>query len=161
MKIIQKDPSIMSLMLPSTIQDAERYVDFFEAYLKEQGFSRPLKASVLFRELLLNAMQHGNGRLGEKEVRVEVEALSGNRYRIMMEDGGNGFNYKALDMRLPVVPGKVRNRGLALINALSEKVSFNERGNRVEAVICVEDDLTGLPHSSHLSRGSPLPRGPG
>ncbi|MEN0110348.1 MAG: ATP-binding protein [Planctomycetota bacterium] len=82
-------------------------------------------------ETLTNAIRHGNHCDESKVVRAECRA-SGDRFWLSVEDEGDGFSRAEVadcteDENLEAFGG----RGMALIDAYMESVSFNDRGNRI------------------------------
>ncbi|MGR3319444.1 MAG: ATP-binding protein [Candidatus Anammoxibacter sp.] len=108
--------------------------EFFKKY-NVTSFSNP---KLVLRELLINAIEHGNRNIAEYKVTCSVEHIGDYRFKITVEDQGDGFAYNTLDMELPEEPDQIRNRGYSLINAFTEKIEFNEKGN----VITVYMNLT-------------------
>ena len=86
---------------------------------------------VIVRELLNNAVRHGNHEIIEKTVTCSIEYLGARRFKIVVEDQGNGFNYGNINMDLPKNLDQIKRKGYALINAFSKRIEFNEKGNRI------------------------------
>lgn len=101
--------------------------EFFKKY-NVTSFSNP---KLVLRELLINAIEHGNHNIVESKVTCTVEHIESYRFKITVEDQGDGFNYKSLSMELPENPDQLRNRGYALLNVFSEKIEFNDKGNSI------------------------------
>ncbi len=49
---------------------------------------------IVLRELLLNALIHGNKNVAERHIKGSIEKLEKNRLRIEVEDEGGGFDYQ-------------------------------------------------------------------
>ena len=93
--------------------------------------SEAIGVKVILRELLMNAVIHGNGSNGELLVRSAIEHLGDKDFKIWVEDEGSGFDYGNItdidqDFQYPK-----KRRGYLLINRLSDRIRFNEKGNRV------------------------------
>ena len=95
---------------------------------------------IVLRELLLNALIHGNKNVAERHIKCRIEKLEKARLRIEVEDEGNGFDYQNLDMRLPENPRHLKRRGYILINALSDHIEFNSRGNCITAYVTLNQE---------------------
>ncbi len=85
---------------------------------------------LVLRELLTNAVAHGNCLRPDRVVSCRADFLPGGLLRIVVEDQGKGFSREGMDFQLPADPLTDRNRGLALIHAYAESVAFNDKGNR-------------------------------
>jgi len=85
---------------------------------------------VIVRELLNNAVKHGNHEIAEKTVTCNIEYLGARRFKIVVEDQGSGFNYRNINMDIPETD-QIKRKGYSLINAFSKRIEFNEKGNRI------------------------------
>lgn len=109
------------------------FSDFLRVHqVSESGIE---KAIVVLRELLINAMKHGNRYNRSYPVTVKINQLNNRRFKISVEDLGNGFDYKSLDTRLPENPREFKSRGYKLIKAITDSFEFNKKGNQVTAYI--------------------------
>ena len=118
------------------ISSEMRYVDSVVEHCKEDlsRFNITSDSSefkVIVRELLNNAVRHGNHEIIEKTVACSIEYLGARRFKIVVEDQGNGFNYGNINMDLPKNLDQIKRKGYALINAFSKRIEFNEKGNRI------------------------------
>ena len=95
---------------------------------------------VIVRELLNNAVKHGNHEIAEKTVTCNIEYLGARRFKIVVEDQGSGFNYRNINMDLPENTDRIKRKGYALISSFSERIEFNEKGNSVTAYITIHRD---------------------
>ncbi len=91
------------------------------------------KTKVVLRELLVNAVRHGNCSDMNKMVIVKTELLNDQNIRISVEDEGRGFDYRQLAPSIPDDPKKIKQRGYSLVYSLVEKLEFNQSGNCVTA----------------------------
>lgn len=110
-------------------------VDELTRFLKDYGVTDFSGPSVVLLELLKNAVKYGSRGNGRKMVCALVQHIKENEFKIMVEDQGDGFDYRNLDLQLPEDPRRIQARGYKLINALSYRLEFNEQGNRVTAYI--------------------------
>ena len=93
--------------------------------------SETIGVKVILRELLMNAVIHGNGSNGELLVKCAIEHLGDKDFKIWVEDEGSGFDHESIvdddqDFQYPE-----KRRGYLLINRLSDRVRFNDKGNQV------------------------------
>ncbi len=106
-----------------------------DAFFKKAYVETTFEFKVIVRELLINAVEHGNQNRKSKVVFCKIEQLDDGRFCITVEDQGKGFDYKSLNMDMPTDPLQDRNRGYALINAFSERLEFYEAGKRISAFV--------------------------
>lgn len=106
------------------IRETKEFCEALEVTLFEE-------CKIVLRELLINAIEHGNLKVAERKVICSVELLAADRFTVTVEDQGEGFDYAHLDMAIPDDPQQLRNRGYSLINEFSEEIRFNPSGNRV------------------------------
>ena len=108
------------------------------------------KATIVLRELLLNAIVHGNGEDPLKLVACSIEIRESEGLIIRVEDQGNGFDRDEVDMSLPDRAKHIRRRGYPLIRALAARLSFNRKGNRVTVLLSnrVPDIVSYHPHKA-------------
>ena len=117
-----------TFLVDRILKETERFVDGVKAE-NRSGLM------IVLRELLLNALIHGNNNVPERHIKGRIEKLEKARLRIEVEDEGSGFDYQNLDMRLPENPRHLKRRGYILINALSDHIKFNSRGNCITAYV--------------------------
>ena len=91
------------------------------------------KIETLLRELIMNAMVHGNANIEAKSICSSIEYCGWDLVKIIVLDEGEGFNYSRVNTTLPENYGISGNRGYGLINSLSSHLEFNDKGNRVTA----------------------------
>jgi anti-anti-sigma factor len=89
----------------------------------------------LLRELLLNAVEHGNGGDARKKVECELERTGDGRYRVMVADGGEGIDSDRLALEPSDDAGQERNRGYAIINTIADELRFEPAKARVTAFV--------------------------
>ena len=68
---------------------------------------------IVLRELLLNALIHGNKNVAERHIKCRIEKLE--KARLKVEDEGSGFDYQNLDMRLPETPVTLKGEATSLL----------------------------------------------
>ena len=127
-------PIIQQLLLPSepkSLLSLERWViSLCETY----NISGEIYGNILISlsEAVNNAMSHGNGNIFEKNTLV-VSSLNKNKLVFTISDQGSGFDFSQLpDPTSPENIEKPQGRGIFLMNHLSDGVSFEEPGNKVE-----------------------------
>lgn len=140
-KIDENSNSII-FTLSSEMRLVDNVIRESQKFLKEHDISEFSGFKLVLRELLNNAIEHGNYHISDREVVCRIEYIGEQRFKIMVQDEGKGFDYNNLVMTLPEDPRQIRNRGYALVNAFSDQIDFNERGNRVTTYITFIEETT-------------------
>ena len=107
-----------------------RLLDFVDGHAPASSVRDDLR--LVFSELLYNAVIHGNKEDSNKRVHVQVKA-EGGRIWATVQDEGPGFNYQQVidyaDTDAALFDG--HGRGIVLVSALTDNLSFNETGNLI------------------------------
>lgn len=82
-------------------------------------------------EAIRNALIHGNNRDPRKMININY-TISNDHLKIMIEDQGDGFQVATLPQAAGANPDQ--GRGIILMRNFMDKVTFNEKGNRVTLV---------------------------
>jgi serine/threonine-protein kinase RsbW len=122
--------------LPSDRSLVEETVEKCTEFVRKHRSFHPGRFRVVLRELLINAIEHGNENDASRRVACSVAIGGrGDCVHVSVEDQGEGFDYKSLDMALSD-NGKPRtDRGYRLVGNLCRRLGFNEKGNRIS--VCV------------------------
>jgi len=122
----------------------DRTIQGFRDYLNRFNISEFSASRLVLRELLLNAVEHGNQNRAERTVTSSIDHLGDWQFRFAVEDEGEGFDPQALDMKMPEDPHQLRSRGYALISAFADKLEFNDKGNRITAYVSIPLEMNFL-----------------
>ena len=131
--ISEREASI-ELKISSEMKYVDIVIKNLEDYFQRRRISKLEKFKIVVRELLINAIEHGNLNIKEKQIVCFIECIAGDIFRITVQDEGDGFQYRDLDMKIPDDPQQIRSRGYSLINEFCEQIEFNEKGNRVSVL---------------------------
>jgi serine/threonine-protein kinase RsbW len=93
---------------------------------------------VILRELLMNAVIHGNRFNEELLVECTIEHLGEKDFKISVEDEGDGFDKGRLANDDQDFHYLKKGRGYLLIKRLSDRIRFNGKGNRVAVYIAAK-----------------------
>lgn len=126
----------------SDVSLVDRVVPQACEYLEERGLADLGQFKIVLRELLLNAIEHGNGCDPSKTVHCQVTRMRGSMIEVGVEDQGSGFAHQNLDMAMPEDPSQLRRRGYALINEICEAIQFNDQGNRATVFLQTASEPT-------------------
>ena len=134
-------PDFIGFRIFQLTNQTPKILEALGEYFRTFGITEFSEPSVVFWELLTNAILHGspNGEEGQNgsngQVVALVEHMADRQFKVVVEDSGEGFDYQSLDMMLPEDPRQIKKRGYILINALADRLEFNERGNRITAFV--------------------------
>jgi anti-sigma regulatory factor (Ser/Thr protein kinase) len=103
-------------------------------FARRQGLWDSDALLLVVRELVLNAIVHGNGADPQRMVLVRV-ARQGGLYEVQVDDEGEGFDYESLALGLPEDPQTLNGRGLVLVHELAEELVFERGGRRARAYV--------------------------
>lgn len=135
---VREWPSGLRVELDSEPRYVERAIREVMFFFEKRGGKSSLEINIIVRELLRNAIEHGNLNIASRRVSFTFELVDHPSCRITVEDEGDGFPNPLAD--LPADPRRKQSRGLALTHKLAERLEFNERGNKVSALVRMEDD---------------------
>lgn len=90
---------------------------------------------LVLNELISNGILHGNKGFSDKKVSVAIKEVDSNTLDILIEDEGQGFDYKRVCQEYyncDTFALSEGGRGLMLVKALCNKVQFNENGSQIK-----------------------------
>ena len=123
--------------LSSEISLVPNVLDEAKEFLKLANVNDPTKVLLGVQELLRNAVVHGNKNDSNLLITCCIEQIDGGLFKIVVEDEGNGFDYRCLDFKIPEDPKNIQKRGYKLLYILSKKIHFAGKGNHVTAYMDV------------------------
>ena len=115
----------------SELRKVEKFLlDIIEKYnINKRYFN---KIYLCVSEAVINSIKHGNKSNNEKKVIISANCLS-NVLDLKVEDEGDGFNVNGV--KNPIEAKNIRNesgRGIFIIRSMSNKLEYNEKGNRIQ-----------------------------
>lgn len=128
--------------LPSELRLVDEVLRAVRVRLPRRGLRPSSDLEIILRELLRNAIVHGNRRRATSRVDCRLRfAPSGpgpdraaTTCVVTVADEGGGFDFDSLDTSLPQPHQPIRNRGLVLVAALSRELRFEHNGSEITAV---------------------------
>ncbi|MBW1673790.1 MAG: ATP-binding protein [Deltaproteobacteria bacterium] len=141
---IHKTASAITFRFSSELQLVDQVVEAFEKYCSRLKVEEPSSLILVLKELLINAVVHGSQNDANRNVLCVVEKLEKSRFMIQVEDTGRGFAYKSIDMNPPEDLKHIQKRGYAIINALSDRIEFNDSGNKVTVFLAITKGMGGV-----------------
>jgi anti-sigma regulatory factor (Ser/Thr protein kinase) len=137
-------PHWVTLRVACRLLTAERLVRFMTEYRSDVPDDDRDRLMIAFREMLMNAMEHGAGFDPEKVVEVSA-ARTGRAIVYHFRDPGPGFDRSTLPEALPERPEELTaffesraqqgkrpgGFGMLIVKQIVDELVFNERGNEV------------------------------
>jgi anti-sigma regulatory factor (Ser/Thr protein kinase) len=154
MEYVARDPTTLSFSYPSYESAAFFILDKVESFIKERTPAEATKVLLVLRELLVNAIVHGNKKNPRRFVNIRVTDLGDDSFSAEVEDEGNGFDYAQIEARLPKRGPGIGQHGYLLIKALVDGLEFDEGGRRVVATVSLDRVESGV--SSRESDGNAM-----
>lgn len=126
---------VIDFQIPSEMKWVTPTVAAAQRFAWQRGAHSTMGLALALRELLTNAVEHGNHCDPTRFVYCRVSTDVGGVLRIDVEDEGEGFDHRTLERTLPEDPRRVRQRGYLLVFAVCQEVHFNDKGNRVSVLL--------------------------
>jgi anti-sigma regulatory factor (Ser/Thr protein kinase) len=122
--------STLRRQLQSNLDQADAAGHEIGALLREAAPHCGFGVELCGRECLNNAVVHGNRYAADKA--VELFLRVGRKWVFLrVTDEGAGFDWRRLLRSHRVANDSVNGRGLAILSAYADRVSFNRSGNSV------------------------------
>jgi len=144
-RVLSAEPEFPTLKIRCNLPTADRLQHFFEELKNDLEPEERSRVAMAFREMLLNAIEHG-GKLDSNEW-VRVSRVRSQRALVYhMEDPGAGFSRSAIDHaavansdEAPLEHLKIRKGagmrmggfGMLIAQKLVDEVIYNQKGNEV------------------------------
>jgi DNA-binding response OmpR family regulator len=159
-EVLSAIPEWIALQLRCKLEIADRLVPFLRELVTDLSIQEREDVGTAFRELLMNAIEHGAGRDPSKTVRVDyVRTAKFMIYKIL--DPGEGFSLNRLPHAAisnqpdaPYQHCEVRDRlglrpggfGILLTRHLADELIYNEKGNEVLLIKYITPSAGDGPH---------------
>ncbi len=101
------------------------------------------KPVLVARELLKNAVIHGNKENPDLSVSFVIDRMPGFRFSIMVKDEGEGFDYTQYMRHIPLDPRTDHRMGYAIISNFSDSIEFKDKGSSVTVMIRLDEAGSG------------------
>lgn len=137
-----KSIDFYSSFIPSSINNIRIVEDDLLSKLRncfgELEDSSLFELKVILNEVLINAIQHGNGEDESKKVSINASFAENDLLSIVIEDEGCGYDFAHTCKKLrpfgddnsqPDI--RERGRGILLLKGLCDTLKVNKKGNKV------------------------------
>lgn len=122
------------LVIKSEISELRKVEDFLIDIFKEFKLAQKYfnKIYLCVSEAVVNSIKHGNKNNKDKTVLIEVNCKN-RELKVRIEDEGEGFDVDKIED--PTSLSNLKNesgRGIFIIRNMSNKLEYNEKGNRIQ-----------------------------
>ena len=146
--VLSAKPNWLTLSLRCQLETADRILNFLRAMDMDLRVEEQDHIATVFRELLLNAIEHGGGSDPDKRVKL-THIRTSSTIIYYLQDPGEGFSFDKIphaaisnDPADPVAHTEVRDQlgirpggfGLLMTRKLADELIFSEKGNEVLVV---------------------------
>jgi len=125
---VNEENDRMEIRLSSRLDLVDRVVGQAGLYLPQLATEAGFGFKLILRELMINAIEHGNKGNPDKLVAVAIRLLEGERVKLRVEDQGEGFDWSTIDFVMKDADEAVRERGLALVNRYADALEWENGG---------------------------------
>lgn len=124
----------IKIQIPSLVENIRIVESFIDNAKDKFNFNEDIYGNIMIAitESVNNAIVHGNNSDKNKNVSLSL-LVADKSLKFTIEDQGEGFNYE--DLEDPTAPEnleKIGGRGIFLMKHLSDEVSFQNDGKKVE-----------------------------
>ena len=130
---IYERKNTLRMIISSETSLIRSVVQISKEYLADNYPEQVADLEVVLRELILNAIRHGNNENRNKLININIAPCNFGSLKISVQDEGQGFDLRAVNLDLPANAMAAGNRGLKLVNALSKSLSYDSKENRITA----------------------------
>jgi DNA-binding response OmpR family regulator len=156
-RILSAKPSWISLSLRCKMEIADRILNFLRAMEMDLSHDDQDRIATAFRELLINAIEHGGHSDPEKRVDLTYVRTTG-AIIYHLHDPGEGFSFEKIPHAAisnhpddPVAHTEIRDQmgirpggfGLLMTRNLADELIYSEKGNEVMLVKYLKPRVNG------------------
>lgn len=130
--MITRPPKL--LVIKSDLSELKKVEDFLSDILNEFDLAQKYfnKIYLCVSEAVVNSIKHGNKSDTNKTVSIGINC-DVNEINVLIEDEGEGFDINVIEN--PTLKTNLKNesgRGIFIIKNMSDKLEYNEKGNRIQ-----------------------------
>ena len=134
------DSGDLLMKFHSDITFVQVAVEIIRTVLEYLKVADPTNVLLVSRELIKNAVVHGNQNDRSKEVVYRISRLAQDRFELEVQDSGSGISLNRSESTTKQRANRLdsdetHGRGFTIISSLSDQVSFNEQGNKITVVL--------------------------
>lgn len=134
---VEENDVLIKFTLSSDMSLVDRVINDCNDFISRFNINKTDNTKLIIRELLINAIEHGNDSKLELNINCQLSMIGERRFQLIVEDQGEGFDFTNLNHQIPEDPQEQRSRGLPLVNALADEIVFEEGGRKVIAYFVI------------------------
>lgn len=127
--------------LPQVRETVNDVTDFIKSNFPNVRNDDMYDLRLIFSELLINAVIHGNHNDEKKYVQLQIDLMPDHLIVAYISDEGAGFDYRHLLRKVPqdCFLMEESGRGIQLVYSLTDGLSFLGQGNKIQFMKKVRD----------------------
>jgi len=122
----------------STYPQMERAICLSRGFISPEDLQASDNAILVLRELLVNAIEHGNQANDTLCVNLHIEKINDDCFRFSVQDQGEGFKPDLNKAVIMPNSGAERSRGLAIVHSLCDEVLILPDQSMVQVCITLQ-----------------------
>lgn len=134
----------ITFTLSSLSENIDQVLFECDAFLKQHEICSTNACGKVLKELVSNAVEHGNNNEKNKIVTGTITLEDKNCIRIIIKDEGIGFDYHQVIAQTDQIPGSDNSRGYLLIRSYTDQITFEENGSRVVVTLPITQRSTSF-----------------
>lgn len=134
---IKENKKSLKFEFSSSMSQVDRVIEGCRNFWETQEIQSATGVEQVIRELLINAIEHGNQQDSSKKVFLTLELLKNLRIKLTVKDEGEGFDPGVVNMDPPRDTVQKRSRGYGIINSFADEIVFGKRGNPVTVYVSI------------------------
>jgi anti-sigma regulatory factor (Ser/Thr protein kinase) len=135
MLTIQKRNGSIRCTISSDMSSVELFSRILKDMLVYAHIPVANEVTLVARELLANAVIHGNGLDQRKKASFSLEELCGAGFHVTVKDEGQGFDFANLGSHPKIGEHHSRKRGFVIIRNCSRRIVFKDNGASVSVFL--------------------------
>lgn len=140
---VDENEDRISIKLSSRMELVDRTISEGSNFFRKHDIHKYDNLEILLRELLVNAVEHGNKNDITKTIDCEIACLDDkNRFEITIKDQGEGFDTASIGLDTRQDPTQTRGRGYSIINAYADEIQFENNGSTVKVFVTLSGETT-------------------
>ncbi len=134
---IKENKKNLKFEFSSSMSQVDRVIEGCRDFWETHEIKSATGVEHVLRELLINAIEHGNREDSSKKVFLTLDLLKNQRIKVTVNDEGEGFDPANVSIDPPKDTEQKRNRGYGIINSFADEIVFGKQGNPVTVYVSI------------------------